>query len=276
MKRLITDRILLLLCVLPLWVAGSAARPGEMTEEEADLIRLDENMVYGEAFVREVPADEAAAINLRDAALASLTESANEIRDAHRLAPLTSGRIHPFVKYFTYETSGRVCGFAYVSLQKIMSVSADSPSAPPSSAPVFPSPEPTTPAPAPVSPSSDAPSQTATPPSPVQSHASSSLLSGKEMDVVLEIVSRKGLMLDELGRLLTEKKRDGSISSFGQVRPGNPIPTDCYLVVIDRSFTVRTLLAPDGCELPVDFPVGDLPSSSSASEFHDCGFVWFK
>ena len=83
-------------------------------------------------------------------------------------------------------------------------------------------------------------------------------------------ITTMGDMFDYL-RLL--KEVDGTISDWGVHRQGEDFPAAAYLVVIGRDKQVKSILSPVNGSQRYNLQSG---SPESVSDYHDCGYFWFK
>lgn len=280
--------LLTIIGLLAVAVFAFASTPDDReTESRADLIRLDEGYLFAERYFSDLTDTDL--MVMTDDALSELAVAVNEVRNQVKKKPLTVVQLYPLAGQLDYRIGNRRCVFLFIPVDKAISfeptaaesvgaasageggpalnttsATENATSASGSESPEDPEAV-TTVTINPGGVASDSVAVAAALPAVAASTGAS--------DVASAIAARNGLMLGELGKLLLQYRNDGRIEDFGQVRPGREIPSDAFLVIVDRSLKVKQILVPhiDGSQRDLKTGTPEDPSG-----FHNCGIVWFK
>ncbi len=280
--------ILTLVSLFIMTLAATATTTDSETESRADLIRLDEGYLFAERYFADLA--ETDLMVMEQDALAELTLAVNEVRSQVKKPDLTVMQLHPLVERMNYRSGNRRCVFLFIPVDKAISftpsaaesvgaVSAgeNGPSVNASTGSGGDMETASTQSVPTDSTASGAvaviPGGVSADPAPVSPGLPAVAASPGAIEVASGIAARNGLMLGELGKLLLKYRADGRIEDFGQVRPGHEIPADAFLVIVDRSLKVVSMLAPHADGVQRDMQTGEIKDPAS---LHNCGIVWFR
>lgn len=266
--------ITLLVCVAAA-CCGMRAQSGDDADIEAraDNIRMDDNYLYGEYYAK-ISADPDPSM-LVEKALSDLATSVNELRVKAGIKPVNKEQLYPLVTKLVYDSGKYRYAFLIISVDKASSfrpsavenlgdvpgVAAGSSSGGASGA---------------YQPSvsgGDSPAEAAGEEIVVTATVDSVGSGAATYPVAQEIAARPGLMLGELGKLLSAYANEGRVEDFGQVNPGMEIPGGTCLAIVNRSLKVMAVLYPADDGTLRDILTDEV---SSPDNYRNKGIVWFK
>lgn len=226
----------LILTTFPLELS---AQSSEDIESQMDLIKLDETMIYGEAYndVKE---------NAYRNAMGELMITANELRSDKGLELLTPSILQSVVKELQYSKSGRYAVLLYMPISHMMSLSNRS--------------------------YSDLSGQVQTL-TEQQSTLTSSAIFQFGSDEILDTLCSQDNWVEIKG-FLSSFKAKGKISSTGAVTMASEVPEDACSILIDDMGGILSILSPKNESIQINYRTNQ---PDAETNYSNCKFiVWYK
>lgn len=230
---------LLLTLILTAFPFVLSAQSSEEIESQMDLIKLNETMVYGEAY-NDIK--ENAYVN----AMGELMITTNELRSDKGLDPLTPSILQSVVKELQYSKGGRYAVLLYMPISQMMSLSNRS--------------------------YSDLSGQGQTP-TAQQSTLTSSAISQFVSDEILDALCGQDNWVEIKG-FLNSFKAQGKIRSTGAVTTASEVPEDACSILIDDMGGILSILSPKKGVSRINYRTNQ---PDNETNYSNCKFiVWYK
>lgn len=250
---------LLLILILTAFPVGLSAQSSEEIESQMDLIKLDETMVYGEAYNDEKDIAYGNAIG-------ELLITANELRSEKGLDPLSPSNIKSVVKELQYSKGGRYVVLLYMPISRMMSLSSilQSDLADQGQTQITQQKA--------VSPEIKKEDRIITDkPTRISPQASSSSLNVS--DEILDALCGQDNWVEIKG-FLSSFKAKGKISSTGAVTSVSEVPEDACSILIDDMGGILSILSPKNEATRINYRTNQ---PDTETNYSNCKFiVWYK
>lgn len=238
---------------------GLSAQSSDEIESQMDLIKLDDAMVYGEAYNDE---KDIAFGN----AMGELQITANELRAEKGLAPLSPSILKPVVKELHYTKAGRYVVLLYIPISRVMSLSGTSQSDMADQEQSQKTPQKAD------SPETKKEDRLKTDePTRISLQASSS--SQNVSDEILDALCGQDNWVEIKG-FLSSFKAQGKIRSTGAVTSSSDVPEDACSILIDDMGGILSILSPKNRATRINYRTNQ---PDNETNYSNCKFiVWYK
>lgn len=263
------------ICMLvAVWIGCPSLLSGQSPADVRDrinAIKLDEKYLYAEVTHQDPNW-------AYENALAELLLAVNECRGANGKGPLEVSDLTVRVKQLTYKRGEKSVVFVYMQIDKALTVSRGKSrnivigqAAPKASAVNKMEAEehrPTVIKEPPVE--QEEPKVVKQP--PVDSKPLDADLVALSTDEIARVILRIEMVTD-IGGFMEEFKAKGKVASYGVARSMEEIYDDAYLILYDRTFSIRTVLSPSLHGKRLNLRTNE---EDAASNYRGCGVYWYK